>query len=63
MTGIVDYQTSTAVLGFQKWANLTRDGALGAATVSALLRATRPAPALRHPAGGSRFSSVARWRS
>jgi hypothetical protein len=47
VTGIVDYQTSTAVLGFQKWANLTRDGALGAATVSALVRATRPAPALR----------------
>ncbi len=49
VTGNVDYQTSTAVLGFQKWANLPRDGALGAATVQALLRATRPAPALTAP--------------
>jgi L,D-transpeptidase catalytic domain/Sporulation and spore germination/Putative peptidoglycan binding domain len=49
ITGTVDDQTSTAVLGFQKWANLTRDGSLGAATVAALLRATRPVPALRAP--------------
>ncbi len=48
-TGIVDYQTSTALLGFQKWANLTRDGTLGFATVAALVRATRPLPALRAP--------------
>jgi hypothetical protein len=49
VTGIADLQTSTAVLGFQKWANLTRDGALGSTTVAALLRATRPEPALRAP--------------
>lgn len=49
VTGAADFQTSTAVLGFQKWANLTRDGALGSATVAALLRATRPVPALRAP--------------
>lgn len=49
MTGKFDDQTSAAVLGFQKWANLTRDGALGAATVAALVRATRPLPALRAP--------------
>ena len=49
VTGSVDYQTSTAVLGFQKWANLPRDGSLGAMTVQALLRATRPAPALTAP--------------
>jgi len=48
-TGNVDYQTSTAVLGFQKWSNLSRDGTLGEATVAALLRATRPTPALRAP--------------
>ena len=48
-TGTVDSQTSTAVLGFQKWANLTRDGALGPATVAALVRATRPSPSLRAP--------------
>ena len=49
VTGAADYQTSTAVLGFQKWANLSRDGALGSATVAALLRATRPVPAVRAP--------------
>lgn len=49
LTGITDYQTTTAVLGFQKWANLNRDGTLGAATVAALMRATRPAPGLRSP--------------
>jgi Sporulation and spore germination/L,D-transpeptidase catalytic domain/Putative peptidoglycan binding domain len=49
ITGTVDYRTSNAVLGFQKWANLTRDGSLGSATVAALLRATRPVPTLRAP--------------
>ncbi len=49
ITGTVDDQMSTAVLGFQKWANLSRDGSLGSATVAALLRATRPVPALRAP--------------
>jgi len=49
LTGTVDDQTSTAVLGFQKWANLPRDGVLGAGTMAALLRATRPEPLLRKP--------------
>jgi len=49
VTGLADFQTSAAVLGFQKWANLTRDGALGPTTVAALIRATRPEPALRVP--------------
>ena len=49
VTGIVDYETSAALVGFQKWANLTRDGTLGATTVEALVRATRPLPALRAP--------------
>ncbi len=49
ITGTFDTQTSTAVLGFQKWANLTRDGSLGPETVAALLRSTRPVPALRAP--------------
>ena len=48
-TGAVDTQTSTAVLGFQKWAGLSRDGVLGTSTVAALERATRPEPALRRP--------------
>ena len=49
LTGTIDAQTSTAVLGFQKWADLPRDGTLGAATIAALLRATRPEPARRAP--------------
>jgi hypothetical protein len=49
VSGSFDLQTSTAVIGFQKWANLTRDGALGSTTVAALLRATRPEPALQAP--------------
>lgn len=49
LTGVPDMQTSTAVLGFQKWANLSRDGALGGATIVALQRATRPEPRLRAP--------------
>jgi hypothetical protein len=49
LTGTIDTQTSTAVLGFQKWANLGRDGTLGAATIVALERATRPEPARRAP--------------
>lgn len=49
-TGSLDPQTSTAVLAFQKWSGLPRDGVLGAATVAALERATRPQPA-RHAPG------------
>jgi lipoprotein-anchoring transpeptidase ErfK/SrfK len=49
VTGVLDTQTSTAVLGFQKWAGLPRDGALGPGTIAALQRATRPAPRLRKP--------------
>ena len=49
LTGSLDTQTSTAVLGFQKWANLSRDGSLGESTIAALERATRPEPRLRAP--------------
>jgi hypothetical protein len=49
VTGIVDHETSAALVGFQKWANLSRDGSLGATTLEALVRATRPMPALRAP--------------
>lgn len=47
ISGTPDEATRTAVLAFQKWAGLPRDGALGALTVSALLRAPRPEPLLR----------------
>jgi L,D-transpeptidase catalytic domain/Sporulation and spore germination/Putative peptidoglycan binding domain len=49
LTGTVDTQTSTAVVGFQKWANLPRDGVLGTTTLDVLERATRPEPRMRMP--------------
>jgi hypothetical protein len=49
LTGAIDTQTSVAVLGFQKWAGLERDGTLGPTTVSALESATRPEPSRRAP--------------
>jgi hypothetical protein len=49
VTGVVDMQTATAVLGFQKWEGLSRDGSLGAETIAMLQRATRPEPRLRKP--------------
>ena len=49
LTGTIDTRTSTAVLAFQKWSGLGRDGTLGPATIEALQRATRPEPARRAP--------------
>ena len=49
LSGTDATQVATAVLGFQKWAGLPRDGVLGPATVSALVRAARPQPARREP--------------
>jgi hypothetical protein len=49
LTGVVDTQTSTAVLGYQKWVGLPRDGTLGEATMAMLDRATRPEPKLNKP--------------
>jgi lipoprotein-anchoring transpeptidase ErfK/SrfK len=43
-------QTSNAVLAFQKWQRLPRDGAAGPSTLAALAAASRPAPITR---GGS----------
>jgi peptidoglycan hydrolase-like protein with peptidoglycan-binding domain len=45
--GVIDDQTGVAVLAFQKWMGLPREGSLDAATVAALRRASRPAPTLR----------------
>lgn len=47
--GRLDTQTTSALLAFQKWAGLPRDGVLSAATTEALRRATRPQPVLRAP--------------
>jgi hypothetical protein len=44
-------QTQTAVLAFQKWAGLTRDGVLGPQTMAALSTAQHPAPITTGPPG------------
>jgi hypothetical protein len=49
ITGAVDDSTTVAVLEFQKWAGLQRDGVLGPQTVSLLERAVRPRPLTRSP--------------
>lgn len=51
VTGVEDERTGVATLAFQKWARLPRDGRLGPATVSALLRAARPRAVQRLGAG------------
>ena len=52
VTGELGDETSTAVLAFEKWHGLPRDGVLDATVTSLLLRSARPEPALRRP--GSR---------
>jgi hypothetical protein len=49
LSGADATQVATAVLGFQKWAGVPRDGVLGTATVEALERAARPQPGRRGP--------------
>jgi L,D-transpeptidase catalytic domain/Sporulation and spore germination/Putative peptidoglycan binding domain len=49
VSGAVDDRTIVAVLEFQKWTGLPRDGVLGPATVAALQRAVRPRPLTRAP--------------
>jgi hypothetical protein len=49
VTGVVDDRTEVAVLEFQKWTGLERDGVLGPATVAALERGVRPRPLTRAP--------------
>jgi hypothetical protein len=44
-------QTQTAVLAFQKWAGLTRDGVLGPQTLTALSTAQHPQPITKGPPG------------
>jgi L,D-transpeptidase catalytic domain/Sporulation and spore germination/Putative peptidoglycan binding domain len=47
--GHSDDETSIAILAFEKWTGLPRDGVLDAEVTSALLRTTRPQPLLRRP--------------
>jgi hypothetical protein len=49
VTGSADSQTATAVLGFQKWIGLPRDGLVTEPLLEALATTTRPQPALRAP--------------
>jgi len=44
-TGRWDYRTSQAVLAFQAWQGLTRDGSVGPSTLAALQSARAPRPA------------------
>jgi hypothetical protein len=54
--GIEGEQTRFAVIAFQKWAGLSRDGVAGPATLGALASATRPAPT--QPGGSGRRVEV-----
>jgi L,D-transpeptidase catalytic domain/Sporulation and spore germination/Putative peptidoglycan binding domain len=47
--GRLDDETATAVLAFEKWAGLPRDGIVDADVTAALRRTTRPQPVLRRP--------------
>ena len=49
VTGRPDEETSVAVLAFEKWGGLPRDGVLDPRARAALARATRPVPVLRRP--------------
>jgi len=49
ITGSLDDQTSTAVLAFEKYAGLPRDGVLTDEVAATIARSTRPQPALEKP--------------
>ena len=49
VTGRADDETAVAVLAFEKWSGLPRDGVLDDGVRAALRRATRPQPLLRRP--------------
>ena len=42
--GALDYRTQQAIMAFQGWSGLSRDGVLGPSTRKRLARATRPTP-------------------
>jgi lipoprotein-anchoring transpeptidase ErfK/SrfK len=48
--GVDGYRTRQAVIAFQSWRGLERDGIVGPATTAALARASRPRPKGRGPA-------------
>ena len=49
VTGRPGDETSVAVLAFEKWTGMPRDGVLDTAVVKAIARATRPEPVRREP--------------
>jgi hypothetical protein len=49
VTGLADEETAVAVLAFEKWAGLPRDGLLDERVRATLERTTRPQPLLRRP--------------
>lgn len=53
--GVEGYQTEQAVMAFQAWEGLTRDGDAGPQTRAALKTARRPRPSVRRP---NRFMEV-----
>ncbi|MBK5232451.1 MAG: GerMN domain-containing protein [Thermoleophilia bacterium] len=53
--GVAGYQTEQAVMAFQAWEGLTRDGDAGPQTRSALKTAKRPKPSVKRP---NRFMEV-----
>jgi L,D-transpeptidase catalytic domain/IPT/TIG domain/Putative peptidoglycan binding domain len=44
--GVFDYKTRGAVIAFEKWEGMTRDGAIGSAVLSRLQTASRPKPSM-----------------
>ncbi|MGA7397498.1 MAG: L,D-transpeptidase family protein, partial [Solirubrobacterales bacterium] len=53
--GVAGYQTQQAVMAFQAWEGLDRDGVAGPATKAALRKAKRPKPKAKKP---NRFLEV-----
>jgi peptidoglycan hydrolase-like protein with peptidoglycan-binding domain len=48
--GVAGYRTNQAVMAFQSWEGLQRDGVVGPQTVAALRKAKRPQPGSKGPA-------------
>lgn len=57
VSGTYDYRTQQAVLAFQAWEGMTRDGAVGKGTARALIRARPPRPKDQPAAGGGSVSA------
>ena len=58
VTGKADYRTSQALLAFQAWNGLSRDGVAGVLTRKRLSTASAPTP--RHQSGGGHYVEVYR---